>query len=75
MEIIINILAFVFSLGIIIAIHEWGHFIFAKRANILCHEYAIGMGPVVYQKKKRRDTIFQLEQYQLVVLLVWLVSK
>ncbi|HKL61598.1 MAG TPA: RIP metalloprotease RseP [Acholeplasma sp.] len=52
MEIIINILAFVFSLGIIIAIHEWGHFIFAKRANILCHEYAIGMGPVVYQKKK-----------------------
>ncbi|HBT59879.1 MAG TPA: RIP metalloprotease RseP [Acholeplasmataceae bacterium] len=52
MDMIINILAFVFSLGIIIALHELGHFIFAKRANILCHEYAIGMGPVVYQKKK-----------------------
>ena len=50
-DFLFNLLAFVFSLGLIVAIHELGHLIFAKRANILCFEYAIGMGPVIYKKK------------------------
>ena len=52
MEFIINLLAFVFSLGLIVALHELGHFFLAKRAKILCHEYAIGMGPVLWFKRK-----------------------
>lgn len=59
MDFIINMVAFVFSLGIIIAIHELGHLIFAKRAGILCFEYAIGMGPAVY-KKKGKETTFSV---------------
>ncbi len=50
--VILNILLFLFVLGIIILVHEAGHFFFAKRAGILCHEFAIGMGPIVYQKRK-----------------------
>ena len=52
----INILSFVIVLGIIILVHEWGHFYFAKKAGILCHEFSIGMGPVLWQTKKGETT-------------------
>ncbi len=57
--VILNILLFLFVLGIIILVHEAGHFFFAKRAGILCHEFAIGMGPVVYQKRKG-ETVYSI---------------
>lgn len=47
-----DIILFILVLGINILIHEFAHFYFARKANILCHEFAIGMGPVLYQKKK-----------------------
>lgn len=48
MTIIVAILLF----GIIVFIHELGHFLFAKRAGIRIHEFAIGMGPKIYSFKK-----------------------
>jgi len=56
---ILNIIIFLLVLGVIILIHEFGHFYFAKRAGILCHEFAIGMGPVVYQKRKG-ETVYSI---------------
>ncbi|MFU8786802.1 MAG: RIP metalloprotease RseP [Candidatus Izemoplasmataceae bacterium] len=56
LTILLNILAFVFMLGLVILLHELGHFIMAKRAGILCHEFAIGMGPILYSKKKGETT-------------------
>ena len=49
--IILNIVAFVVVLGLIILLHELGHFFVAKKANVLVHEYSIGMGPTLYQKR------------------------
>ena len=49
---IIALIVFILVLGVIILIHEGGHFFFAKKAGILCHEFAIGMGPVVKSVKK-----------------------
>ena len=46
------LIVFVIVLGVIILLHEGGHFFFAKKAGILCHEYALGMGPVVKSVKK-----------------------
>ena len=46
------LIVFILVLGVIILVHEGGHFFFAKKAGILCHEYSIGMGPVVKSKKK-----------------------
>ena len=46
------LIVFILVLGIIILVHEGGHFFFAKKADILCHEFSIGMGPVIKQKKK-----------------------
>lgn len=57
--VIVSILAFILILGLIILIHEGGHFFFAKRAGILCHEFSIGMGPAIY-KKKFGETTFCL---------------
>lgn len=51
-NIIIDILIFVLVLGVIVGIHEAGHMLFAKRGGILCREYAIGMGPKLWGKKK-----------------------
>lgn len=48
---VLGVVVFVAILGIIVLIHEGGHFIMAKRAGILCHEFSIGMGPVLFQKK------------------------
>jgi len=53
------ILIFAIVLGLIVGIHEFGHFIFARRGGILCREYAIGMGPVLW-KKKKGETLYSL---------------
>lgn len=38
--------------GVIIALHEFGHFITAKLFGIRVNEYSIGMGPALLKKKK-----------------------
>ncbi len=50
---IIYILAAVLIFGILIAVHEWGHFIAARLCGVTVHEFAIGMGPALYQKEKK----------------------
>ncbi|MBR6071951.1 MAG: site-2 protease family protein [Acholeplasmatales bacterium] len=47
--VLVSIIAFILIIGIIITVHEFGHFICARRAGILCHEFSIGMGPVIYK--------------------------
>lgn len=54
-----GIIAAILILGIIILIHELGHFIFAKKADILCHEFSIGMGPVLWSKRKG-ETVYSI---------------
>lgn len=44
-----SILAFVFVFGIIVFIHELGHFIFAKIFGVLVREFSIGFGPKIFQ--------------------------
>ena len=51
-SVLISIIAFVFVLCTIVSLHELGHFFFAVKGGILCREYAIGMGPLLWKKKK-----------------------
>lgn len=48
MQVIIAIIVF----GVIIAIHEFGHFAVAKLCNIRVNEFAIGMGPALIKRRK-----------------------
>jgi len=59
---IVNLFIFVLVLGLVIFIHELGHFLLAKRAGILCHEFALGMGPVLWQKKIG-ETVYSLRAF------------
>lgn len=52
MSIIINLLLFIIILGIIVFVHEGGHFIWAKITGVYVYEFAIGMGPKIWGFKK-----------------------
>ena len=54
-----NIIIFLVVLGLVICIHELGHFFFAKRAGVLCHEFSFGMGPRLWSKKFG-ETVFSI---------------
>lgn len=41
----------VLGIGIVITVHELGHFIFGKLFNVHIPEFSIGMGPKIYSKK------------------------
>lgn len=49
---IITFIYFVLILGVIILVHEFGHFIFSKKFGVFVHEFAIGMGPKIFSRKK-----------------------
>jgi len=51
-----TLLAFILVFGIIVIVHEFGHFYFAKRAGILVREFSIGMGPKLFQTHKNGTT-------------------
>ncbi len=55
MYIIIGILAF----GLLIALHELGHFIAAKACGVKVNEYSIGMGPALW-KRQYGETLYAL---------------
>ncbi len=44
---IFNILYFIIALGVIVLVHELGHLIVAKSNGVYCHEFSIGMGPLL----------------------------
>ena len=55
MYIIIAIIIF----GVLIAIHEFGHFTAAKLCGVKVEEFAIGMGPALF-KKQKGETVYAL---------------
>lgn len=57
--ILIGILIF----GVIILIHELGHFISAKAFGVGVNEFAIGMGPKLLSKKSKSGTLYSLRLF------------
>jgi regulator of sigma E protease len=55
----LGVLVFIIVLSVIVLIHEGGHYLVAKKSGILCHEFSIGMGPLIYQFKKG-ETMFSI---------------
>ncbi|WP_068619269.1 RIP metalloprotease RseP [Paenibacillus tuaregi] len=52
MEMLQIIILTVLMFFLIVTVHEWGHYYFAKRAGILVREFAIGFGPKLFSYKK-----------------------
>ena len=56
-----TLIYFILILGVIIFIHELGHFLFAKKAGVHVYEFAIGMGPKILSKQpKNSETVYSL---------------
>jgi len=46
-----SFLIFLFLIGILIIIHEFGHFVMAKRNGVRVEKFSLGFGPVIFSKK------------------------
>src|SRR3989338_2412496 len=55
----LTFLLFLFILGVLIIVHEFGHFIAAKRIGIKVHEFSLGFGPKIFSKKGK-DTEYNV---------------
>ena len=59
MTAIITVLCVILIFGLIIFIHELGHFLTAKMFGVKVHEFALGMGPKLFGKQKG-DTLYSV---------------
>ena len=66
MNTIITILVLIIMLGLLIFVHELGHFIMAKKNGVYVYEFALGMGPKIFsftRKNKKDPTIYSLRAF------------
>lgn len=59
MSVLITIVSFAIVFGVLVTVHEYGHMFFAKRAGIMCPEFAIGMGPKIFSFRKN-ETLYTI---------------
>jgi regulator of sigma E protease len=55
-----TVLPFVIVLGIVVAVHEFGHYIVARWCGIHSEVFSIGFGPVLWSRTDRRGTVWQV---------------
>lgn len=59
-----TLIYFIFVLGVTIMVHEFGHFLFAKKAGIYVYEFSLGMGPRIFHFKRKNDeTVYAIRLF------------
>jgi regulator of sigma E protease len=56
---IFHALQVIFGIGLVIFVHEWGHFIAARLCGVRVDVFSIGFGPILISRR-RGDTLYQL---------------
>lgn len=57
----LSFILFIFILGVIVLVHEFGHYLFAKIFKVYVYEFSIGMGKRLwYYKKKGGETEYSI---------------
>ena len=51
-NVIYSVVAAIIGLGVLIVIHEFGHFLFAKLSGVGVLTFSVGFGPKLWVKKK-----------------------
>ncbi|RME29243.1 MAG: RIP metalloprotease RseP [Candidatus Zixiibacteriota bacterium] len=54
-----TILSFIFVLGVLVFIHELGHFLVAKRVGIRVERFSLGFPPYIFQRQKG-ETVYSI---------------
>ncbi len=57
---LVSIFGIVFALGLVVIVHEWGHFIACRLLGIRVEEFSIGFGKLLKQWKDKKETVFSL---------------
>ncbi len=60
MSTILYILLAILIFGVLIAVHELGHFMAARACGVRVLEFAMGMGPLLWQKESKKGTLISL---------------
>lgn len=56
---LLNAVKIIFALGLLVFIHEGGHFIVAKICRINVLEFSIGFGPIIW-KRRGKETQYSV---------------
>ncbi|HEU4753035.1 MAG TPA: RIP metalloprotease RseP [Armatimonadota bacterium] len=54
------LISFLVTLGVLVAVHEWGHFIAARAVGVHAYEFAIGFGPKLLTYMRRNGTDYTI---------------
>ncbi|SFQ52843.1 regulator of sigma E protease [Roseivivax halotolerans] len=60
-----TLLAFIVALSVIVAIHEYGHYIVGRWSGIDADVFSLGFGPVIYSRDDKRGTRWQIALFPL----------
>jgi regulator of sigma E protease len=66
----VTLLAFLFAIGLLVTVHEWGHYRVAVACGVKVHTFSIGFGPTLFkwrskQPRPGQDTEFQISLFPL----------
>ncbi len=59
-DIIYNLASFLLVIGVLVTIHEYGHFITAKVAGVKVLEFSIGFGKTIFQRKGKDGVLYKI---------------
>ena len=57
---IYTIASFVIALSVIVAVHEYGHYIVGRWSGIHAEVFSLGFGPVLWSRHDKRGTKWQI---------------
>jgi len=52
---LLSVIAFLFAIGVLVAVHEWGHYIVARMAGVKVLRFSIGFGKPVWSRRAGPD--------------------
>lgn len=55
-----TLITFLIVFSVVVVIHEFGHFYFAKKSGILVREFSIGMGPKLFSHQAKDGTTYTI---------------
>ena len=55
-----TLLTFIVTLGVLVLVHEYGHFIVARRCGVRVLRFSIGFGKVLWRTQDKHNTEFTL---------------
>ena len=56
MSFLISFASFIVALGILVAVHEWGHFWVARRCGVKVERFSIGFGKALWRRTDKLGT-------------------